>query len=275
MQKIHRFHLEIEGVSLAFWEKGEGNKILICTHGYRQDKEQFIPLFEALPSGWKVIAFDQPMHGHTHWENKALCFDAIFFRKLWGLLIEKYPNTQWNLMGFSMGGKTAMMLHQQAPVAVHTIILIAPGGVYTTPLNRFFSYHTIGRPLFHFFLENPRSVMKVIEYSHRQKWIRPFQYRFLKAHFNNPETGQFLKRFTDIYRYFDFSLPAYGKFTQTQATEIHLIWGKQDEVVTVDQTELFLKHHPQTHLRLIEGRHNLIEEHLREISEIVHRIMGE
>lgn len=273
MNTVHRFHLETDGIALAFWEKGEGNRILICTHGYRQEKEQFLQLFDEVPDGWKILAFDQPMHGNTHWDNKDYCFDRVFFRKLWGILLEKYPNAEWNLMGFSMGGKSAMMLHMEASLPVRSVILIAPGGVYTTPLNRFFSYHSIGRPVFHFFLDNPRSVMKVVDFTHRKKWIRPFQYRFIKAHFNNPETSKFLKRFTDIYRNFDFSFPDYGRFTQTQNTEIHLIWGNHDEVVTPDQTKLFLEYLPQTHLRMIDGKHNLIEENLSEVKEIVKTIM--
>ena len=268
------FHLYIENVSLSFWEKGEGENILLCTHGYRQDKAQFPPLFETIPEGWKILAFDQPMHGNTHWDDKNYCFDKFFFKKLWKALMEKYPQKQWSLLGFSMGGKTAMMMHQAEPLLVRKMILIAPGGVYTTPLNRFFSYHRLGRPFFQYLLKNPNTVMKGISYAHKKKWMRPFQYRFLKAHFTNLETSLFLRRFVSIYRNFDFPFPAYARFTQTTNTHLYLLWGKQDEVVTVNQTDLFRKYAPQTRITVIEGRHNLIEENLEEVRQYVEEILG-
>ncbi len=273
MSNLKQFFLEIDSVALSFWQKGEGNKVLVCTHGFRQDKSQFLPLFKTIPSGWVVLAFDQPAHGETRWEDRDYCFDSNFMGKLWGKLISLYPHSEWSLAGFSMGGKTAMMLHRSSPFPIKNLILIAPGGVYTTPLNRFFSYNSIGKLMFHYFIDNPIRVMKVVDYSYKRKWIRTFQYRFIKAHLTNPEAGYFLKKFTDIYRRFDFSFPAYGKFTQATQTHILLIWGKQDEVVTIDQSLLFQKHIPNAGIYYINGKHNLIEEYPDEIKSLIYNII--
>lgn len=269
----NNFFLQIESAQLSFVEKGEGENIILCTHGYRQTKEQFLLLFENLPAGWKMLAFDQPMHGSTIWQDKHLHFDADFLQKMWGELYRLYPNANWHLLGFSMGGKTAMMLQMLAKKPILKLILIAPGGVYYTPLNRFFSYHSVGKPIFRHLLRNPMPVIKGVEFAYKKKWMRNFQYRFMKAHFSQDEIRTFLLQFSYIYQYFDFPLAKLAEANKNKQTQVFLFWGTKDEVVTFDQSEIFLQYIPHTQLIVIEGRHNLIEENTVEMQEKVGKIV--
>lgn len=273
MSKIAHFFLPVESANLSFLELGEGDNILLCTHGYRQQKEVFLTLFPTAPTGWKILSFDQPMHGATEWQDKHLYFDKNFFPKLWEALYARFPNAKWNLMGFSMGGKTAIMMQMCAKTPIERLILLAPGGIYTHPLNRFFTYHGLGKPIFRFLLKNPSGIIKAFEFAYQRKWMRTFSYRFMKAHFSQPEVRSFLHTFSYIYQYFDFSLQKFGEFQVVNPCPIYLFWGTEDDVVNYAHSDLFLQFIPHTKRITIKGGHNFMEENTKEIQESLAQIL--
>jgi pimeloyl-ACP methyl ester carboxylesterase len=274
MPTISHFFLPVKSAQLSFLEWGEGDNILLCTHGYRQEKEVFLALFPTVPTGWKILSFDQPMHGTTEWKDKHLYFDKDFFPLLWEALYARFPYAKWNLMGFSMGGKTAIMMQMCAKIKIERLILLAPGGIYTHPLNRFFTYSPLGKPIFRFLLKYPSGINKAFEFAYQRKWMRTFSYRFVKAHFSQPEVRSFLYTFSYIYQYFDFSLKEFSQFSSTNSCPIYLFWGTKDDVVSYSHSNLFLQFLPHTKRITIEGGHNFMEENKREIQENLTHILS-
>lgn len=265
------FDLHIGQAQLSFIQIGSGHNIIVCAHGYKQDKSQFRLLFEAVPEEVCVLAFDQPMHGETKWGNVQERYDIDFLTRLWAALLQKYPQaTSWSLVGFSMGGKTAMLMHMCAPLPIQKLMLIAPGGVYVTPLNRFFSYHWSGRKLFQFLLKHPEKVMAVFDRLFEKGYIRKFQHRFIRAIFVNTENRTYMKDFLAVYSKFDFDIADYGRYSQRTTTQLSLIWGREDEVVEVNQTQIFMKYAPQTHLHIVAGKHTLIEDMPEQMRKLVY-----
>lgn len=253
------FSIDFPQISLAFTEVGTGENILLCAHGYRQSKNIFTQLFDIVPKGWKILAFDQAMHGQSTWENEKMSFDTDFFTLLWQKLITRYPQAQWHLMGFSMGGKTAMMLQETAPIKIHSMFFIAPAGVITHPLTHFFSYHFLGTKIFAFFLKNPNLIVPVLDFLHEKKLMRLFSYRFAKAQFE-AENRHYMLKFIPIYRKFHVHFEKYAHFLSQKDIKIHVLWGENDEVLPVKQAYHFQKHLPKAKLTILSGqKHNFIE----------------
>jgi pimeloyl-ACP methyl ester carboxylesterase len=270
--KISYFTLPVAGAALSFAEVGAGENIILCTHGYKNTKAQFLALGDYLPTGWRILAFDQPMHGDTLWEE-GQTYDTNFFRQLWEAIAVRYPHAQWHLMGFSMGGKAAMFLHLTAPHPIHRIFLIAPAGIHTSAGNRFFSYHFVGRRIFHFLLTVPKPMLWGIEKAYRLKWIPHFSYRFVKAHFSNPDMRAFMLRFIPIYRTFHLDFDTYSPLNLAKNTPTYLFWGKNDEVIPLSQSRIFLSKLPHTQFSVLEGKHNLLEENIQEMGSLLGSIL--
>ncbi len=253
------FTLDFPHISLAFAEIGTGKNILLCAHGYKQTKEVFIELFDKVPSGWKILSFDQPMHGESIWENEEIGFDAAFFPLLWEKLIERYPAATWHLLGFSMGGKTAMMLQKTAPVPIPKMLFIAPAGVLTHPLTQFFSYHFWGSKIFTFFLKKPYLILPIFELLNKLKMMRPFSYRFAKSQFEPKENREYMLKFVPIYRRFHFSFEKYAQYLTTQPIELYVLWGMEDEVLPAKQANYLQKHLQTANIMLLpKQKHNII-----------------
>lgn len=267
------FSIDFPQISLAFTGVGEGENILLCAHGYKQSKNVFTKLFDIVPKGWKILAFDQAMHGESKWENENMSFDTAFFPLLWEKLIARYPQATWHLMGFSMGGKTAIFLQKTAPIKIHQMFFIAPAGVITHPLTHFFSYHFWGSSIFAFFLKKPTLILPVIDFLHEKKLMRPFSYRFAKAQFE-AENRNYMLKFIPIYRKFHFHFEKYAHFLSQKDIKIHVLWGENDEVLPVKQAYHFKKHIPKANLTILPAqKHNFIETDKRLVSNWLEQIL--
>ncbi len=269
------FSIDFPQISLAFTEMGTGENILLCASGYKQNKTVFTQLFDIVPKGWKILAFDQAMHGESKWENKNMSFDTAFFSLLWQKLVARYPKSKWHLMGFSMGGKTAMMLEKTAPIKIHQMFFIAPAGVITHPLTHFFSYHFWGSRIFTFFLKKPNLILPLIDFLHKRKLMRPFSYRFIKAQFEPKENRDYMLKFVPIYRNFHFNFEKYAQLLSQKNIEIHVLWGENDEVLPIKQAYYLKKHLPKAKLTILPAqKHNIIETDKMLVSNWLQQILA-
>lgn len=257
-------------ISLAAVTKGKGKKVVICFHGYLQNKEQFIPILNDLVAEeWKIISIDQPLHGKTEWHNLQKTFHFDFYKELWQQIFRENEGAAFYLLGFSMGGKTVMGMYLNAPVPIEKVILVAPGGVYTHPMNLFFSYNPIGQKVFEGSLRFPPPMIGLIDGLHKVGIMHKFQHRFVRAHLVSPPARKRMLSFLKVYRKFDIRSEHLMQKDNSQ-TEWHLIWGTKDSVVEYWHSKIFMKQVPQTHLHTIEGaKHNLLEENTEEMKVLI------
>lgn len=267
--------LAFPDISLSAVTRGNGKKVIICFHGYQQNKEQFIPILNDLPENeWKIISIDQPLHGKTEWNDLRKTFHFDFYKTLWQQILNEHEGANFYLMGFSMGGKTAMGMYLNAPKPIQKMILVAPGGVYTHPMNLFFSYNPLGQKIFEGSLRFPPPMIGLIDVLHKVGIMHKFQHRFVRAHLVSVPARKRMLKFLKVYRKFDIRSEHLTK-SNTQNTEWHLIWGTKDNVVQYWHTKIFLKQVPQTHLHTVEGgRHNLLEENTVEMKNLIEGLLA-
>lgn len=257
-------------IALSALTKGNGKKVILCFHGYQQNKEQFIPILNDLPEEeWKIISIDQPLHGKTEWHDVKKTFHFAFYKELWAQIEAENEGATYYLLGFSMGGKTLMGMYLNAPKPIVKVILVAPGGVYTHPMNLFVSYNPLGQKLFQASLHYPPPMVGLIDVLHKVGVMHKFQHRFVRAHLISHAARTRMLSFLKVYKDFDIRSEHLSK-VDTSQTEWHLIWGTKDSVVEYWHTKIFLKQVPQTQLHTIQGgRHNLLEENTTEMKDLI------
>lgn len=260
------FELTFPHIRLSCLQIGEGSRVLLCFHGYRQSKELFRTLSTALPKDYQLLALDQPLHGETKVLDSQMRYDKRFLAELSSRLMQLLPDKKWSVMGFSMGAKAAMMIDMAQVLALESILLLAPAGVITHPINRFFSYHWAGRRLFRFLLNYPSPVLHLNTFAHRQGWSPKFSYRFVKAHFEKQTDREYLLRFSPVYERFHFDFEQYVSHQRLHPKPIALFWGTDDYVLPFAQSRVFTNQIPHTtFFPLPNASHNLLEENAHSI----------
>jgi len=115
-------YADVNGISLYYEEHGSGQP-LILLHGGLGMGEMFAPILPALAKDRRVIAVDLQAHGHTADVDRPLRFETMA-DDVAGL-IGHLGLAQADVMGYSLGGATALRVAIQHPGLVRRLVLVS------------------------------------------------------------------------------------------------------------------------------------------------------
>ncbi|MEM6806420.1 MAG: alpha/beta fold hydrolase, partial [Bacteroidota bacterium] len=153
------FEINLKQAKISAKEKGSGEQVLICIHGYLQDKHLFDRVWESVPKDWIIVCIDMPLFGRSEWKRADKPMHKKFLRKMWAAFCERYPNKELNLLGFSMGGKMTMNLVGMVKNPPKRAILISPDGISRNVLQNFAMFNPIGKQVLRGLLRFPAPII--------------------------------------------------------------------------------------------------------------------
>ncbi|MCB0839127.1 MAG: alpha/beta hydrolase [Bacteroidetes bacterium] len=264
------FQLDLTFATVSVKTKGEGRDSLICLHGYMQSKNLFDVLFPEVPKGWRVVCIDLPLFGNSEWKGET-GIDKSFFDELWQALVKKYPDNTWHIMGFSMGGKMAMLMAESSLIELKTGILIAPDGIKSNYWHLLITRTGIGKFLFKFALRFPKTLMAFASFFRKIMFIGNFSLRFLRASFVRPRDRELLENTIRIYHVKPFRFKEWCDGQLGKNTRWLLIWGKKDRVLRPSVAKKFTRAIPNSEIHLVNAGHMLIGHNPRRLRKILDR----
>ena len=121
--------LDWEGLKIRYLDSVEGERPLICLHGFGGDKNNWQFNLAALAPNRRVLAPDFPSHGDStvseeHWSPRA-------YARMISAMIDQLELGQVDLVGHSMGGLVALLVARERPAQVGSLTLLAPAGIGT------------------------------------------------------------------------------------------------------------------------------------------------
>lgn len=119
--------LSWEGLSIRYLDSQEGERPLVCLHGFGGDKNNWQFNLAALAPRRRVIALDFPSHGDSS-VSEAHSTPERYAEVVLALL-EELGLGQVDLVGHSMGGLIALLVARDQPSRVGSLTLLAPAGV--------------------------------------------------------------------------------------------------------------------------------------------------
>tara|TARA_B100000475_G_C14960662_1_gene299764 strand:+ start:30 stop:839 length:810 start_codon:yes stop_codon:yes gene_type:complete len=109
--------------------KGEGHPLLIL-HGFTGDHSTMSSISEPLSKNYSVISVDLPGHGNTIRDPESHLFNFEDTLKALIEVMEFYDQEEFNVLGYSMGGRLALGLAVYYPNKIkNTILLGATAGI--------------------------------------------------------------------------------------------------------------------------------------------------
>lgn len=113
---------------LAFRRYGNGPTALLAFHGFGQDGRVFAALTASPDSPFTVYALDLFFHGDSRYAGNQLLTKTD-----WQRLIEAFLQAQeidrFSLLGFSLGGRFALVTAEGCADRLDQLLLIAPDGI--------------------------------------------------------------------------------------------------------------------------------------------------
>lgn len=115
-------YASVNGLDLYYEVYGEGQP-LILLHGGFGAGEMFAPLLPQLTAGRQVITVDLQAHGHTADIDRPLSLEAMADDV--AFLVQHLGLAKADVMGYSMGGGTALQVAIRHPGVVRKLVVVS------------------------------------------------------------------------------------------------------------------------------------------------------
>ena len=129
---------------LNYHKIGNGPKILLAFHGIGQDFSCFQHFAEVFSERYTTYLFDLPFHGKHIYQNPFIVTKQWWKESLVQFL-EKENIKEFDVIGFSIGGRFALATFEAFAEKIHHVLLLAPDGIKVNPLYRLATGSKLGR----------------------------------------------------------------------------------------------------------------------------------
>ncbi|QFZ92217.2 alpha/beta fold hydrolase [Synechococcus elongatus] len=234
-------------IETSFVQWGQGDRPLLCLHGFDSSVFEFRRLLPQLANQHSVRAVDCLGFGFTERPEGLEISPATIRQHLWGCWQAWYQKPIV-LVGASMGGAIAIDFALHHPEAVAALVLIDSAGIAPGPwIGRFLPSPLDGWAVD--FLGRPDVRRRISEraYHDPQRWVTPDAETCAALHLQQPGWREGLRRFTRSGGYGSMR----SRLSQLQQPT-QLIWGRQDQILGTKDAAVFQQLLPQNELVWIE-----------------------
>jgi pimeloyl-ACP methyl ester carboxylesterase len=237
-----------------------GQQILLCFHGFGQDRMAYKKLYDVLKITHTIYSFDLPYHGTTQFpKTEETLVPGAWLEYLQAFLKEERLD-KFEVMGYSMGGKYAMITTQLLPKRVEHLHLISPDGITTHFSYKFTTYPYLFRKLFKTQIEKPWVFKMVVRTIRGFKLMNNYTLKFAESQMDTEfKRAQVYYSWVNL-RHFLPNLKRLAQLIEQENIITTFYLGKHDKVINLATIKPLLDLLPQSELTLLESGHtHLIE----------------
>ena len=244
LSDLNLHYVEAGAHRWAYLDSGHSNDarpVLLLLHGFAVDKDNWLRFARHLPD-YRIIAPDFPGHGDSSYLPELTYGFSQQSQWLWQFM-QQLKLSSVNVLGNSMGGGVALLLAQQQPQAVNSLILMDAAGVFPPQQSEFQQRleATGDNPLV---VNSKQDFEDLQAFALEQPPFLPWPATDVLAQRAMARSAINRKIFADIM----------AETEQLQVSEENLqwlaqitapvliIWGEQDRVLDVSSVEVFRQH---------------------------------
>ncbi|MEY3418210.1 MAG: hypothetical protein RL060_2322 [Bacteroidota bacterium] len=258
-----------KGVELSYKKIGRGDTVLVLFYGYGQNSTVFDSFVEGLEKSHTIYIIDLFFHGNSKWEVEEQ-LTANFWLWLFLKFIEKNNITKFELIGFSLGSKFALLTYETMPTRVTAMYLIAPDGFHENLWYKLFTTNRFTLKMLKFILDQWGAFRFVPYVGYKMGLITKEIYRFVTV---NVDTVSKRVRLYHTWRVFkDIQLPLHDLATQIRKhyTPLFVYIGKQDHIIKENHIKSFCLKTKRAEIVSLEANHQaVLSQALIEIKKII------
>jgi pimeloyl-ACP methyl ester carboxylesterase len=234
---------------------GTGKKVLLLFHGFGQDHHAFDSWKDVLKDEYTLYSFDLFFHGQSSWAN-GNPLEKKDWKEIIDLFLQQEKITEFEIAGFSMGGKFALATLEAFPEKVKKIILLAPDGIKTSFWYSLATYPIAMRALFKSMILHPNRLYRLIKMLRSFGLVDKGLLRFVESQMDSEEKRRRVYFSWVYFRKLKFNLSKIASLLNEQRIPLTLIVGKHDKVIQAKNMEAFLEKVNSKQFEVLEAGHN-------------------
>jgi pimeloyl-ACP methyl ester carboxylesterase len=247
---------------LAYRKEGSGPEVFLVFHGFGQSHLDMLEFDRVRKPRQTFLFFDIFYHGRSQWTDSGSELDSTTWMELIQSIQTKEGFPDFHLIGYSMGGKFALLTYELFPGQVKSLILLAPDGIKTGLWYSMTSYPNYFHPLFKRVIFKPNRFFGIVEGLNSAGIVEKSLVKFIKTQM---ETRSKRAQAYFVWKVFGGIQLQLGKIIRlarkNPAVPITLFIGEFDKMVTAENLKGFSSKIPHlTKVVLPVGHGGLIQE---------------
>lgn len=243
---------------LHYHQFGTGEKIYFAFHGFGQTGLSYQPIAKALGEDITMYSFDLPFHGKTYWESGEEPLEKAFWRALLIKFSEENKISKFSIIGFSLGGKFALITLELFPEKIQEVILIAPDGIKTNIWYALATYPFFLRRYFKSLILKPSSFFRIVNTMHKLKLMDKGVLRFASSQMDTIEKRRKVYYSWMVLRKLHFDNNTITKISNANKIPFTIYLGTFDKIITVRKINSFFKDLNHGEMKLLKTGHNAL-----------------
>jgi pimeloyl-ACP methyl ester carboxylesterase len=257
LSETHR-NITINHYSLNYTIWGGGENVMLCFHGFGLDHSSFKIVWESLKETHTIFSFDLPYHGKSQFPKNEQTLKPKDWLELMKAFFDKEEIYQFEVMGYSMGGKYAMITAELFPDQIKHLHLIAPDGITTHFSYRFSTYPFFFRKLFKTQIKNPWFFKALVKTLRSLKIMNNYSLRFAESQMDTEfKRSQVYHSWVNL-RHFLPSLKELANQINKRNTPTTFYLGKHDKVINAKEIKPLHQLLPKSELVILESGHSTL-----------------
>ena len=248
-------HIFYANSQLAYTKSGAGEAVLVLFHGFGQDHSAFHKWVDALKESHTLFTFDLFFHGASHWHSRSP-LEKDDWKEIMLLFLEKENIEKFGVVGFSLGGKFAMITVETFPSQVTELTLLAPDGIKTSFWYSLATYPIAVRALFKSMILHPNRLYRLTKLLRRLKIVDQGLLRFAESQMDTEEKRRRVYFAWVYFRHLKPDLFQLTSLLNQHAIPCRLLIGKYDKVIQAENMKTFVGKIREIQFAVIDAGHN-------------------
>lgn len=239
-----------ESIILSYKTLGSGDETFIAFHGFGHSKEDFSMIEPFLSQKERIIAIDLFGHGEAKFPNSRMKNEPLT-KIEWKNLIEKIliqeNVTKFHLIGYSLGGRMALVTFEMFQDRIKSVFLFSPDGLHKTRSFAFANESKLGRALFRKGISHYPKVKPIVQFLHDFRLVPRSKARFVLRQMENPARIEMAKY---VWSALSLCWPNLHKIfnDKTKNIQVVVLFGQYDPLIKASYGNV-LKNFPEHNIR--------------------------
>lgn len=224
---------------LAYLKKGMGEGVFLIFHGIGQTHRDMLAFDRIQKPGQKFLYIDLFYHGESIWANSASHLTKSGWKELINGLQKQEEFKDFHLIGYSMGGKLALLTYELFSTQVKSLILLAPDGIKTGLWYSMSSYPNYFHPLFKRVVFKPNRFFGIMEGLNSAGLVEKSLVKFVKTQMETRSKRAQAYFVWKVFGGIQLQLGKIIRIVRRHPIPITLFIGEFDKMVTAENLERF------------------------------------
>lgn len=233
------------GITLEYMVFGSGSETVLCLHGFGREAEDFNVFLPLLKGHQRMVAINLLAHGNSVFPIERISrqpLSKIEWSELIAALLQALNTERFHLIGYSMGGRLAMVLAEQMADKILSLVLLAPDGLKVNLIYRFVSETKFGRVLYRSIIRNVNWLFRLVDLLSTLHLLDRKIHRFVHLQLETKEKRQLVYDAWLIHRKLFPALSVVAHNIESQQIPFLLIFGRYDKIIPARHGGRLIKH---------------------------------